>query len=457
VVRTAAALVAVGLAAVACSSGAVAGSPASTSTSTSTTSTTVLDPGPGPTNLDGVSINLDPIVRPLGRTPNTTVNPGTGATQTGLDTPTALTPRPGRNQLWIAERPGRVRILSIDTTWDKATGKTKRTGYTLLPGAALDISSLTTTDGERGLLGLAFSTDGRTLFVDHTADNGDIVVAAYTVDDKRTFSGGTNGPPPKATDVVSIDPASRRELLTIAHQENTNHNGGQLLLGPDGYLYIGVGDGGGSGDVPGNAQNTDVLLGKILRIDPAGAALGAPYAIPPDNPFAAGGGKPEIYLWGVRNPWRFSFDRTKGDLWIGDVGQGAVEEVDWLPSTANAGRGANLGWNWYEGTTRFRTDGTPPDGMVGPLFTYTHDSGRCSITGGFVYRGTDVPKLTGTYVYGDYCTGEVRGLLARKGIGLADKELSTDVAPNTLTSFGQDEQGELYVLSSDGTLFRVVA
>src|SRR6478735_8923831 len=158
VVRTAAALVALSLAAVACSSGDVVGSPASTSTSSSTTSTTVLDPGPGPTNLDGVSINLDPIVRPLGLTTTTTVDPKTGAVPTGLDAPTALTPRPGRNQLWIAERPGRVRILSIDTTWDKATGKTKRTGYTLLPGAALEISSQTSTDGDRGLLGLAFST-----------------------------------------------------------------------------------------------------------------------------------------------------------------------------------------------------------------------------------------------------------------------------------------------------------
>jgi hypothetical protein len=353
-----------------------------------------------------------------------------------------------------------VRVLSVDTTWDRTTGKTKHTGYTLLPGAVLDLSALTTTDGERGLLGIAFSTDGRTLYVDHTATNGDIEVAAYTVEDASSFSGGTGVRAPQADTVIKIDPASRRDLLTISHRENANHNGGQLVLGPDGYLYVGVGDGGGSGDVPGNAQNTDSLLGKILRIDPAGAALGTAYAIPADNPFVAGGGKPEIYLWGVRNPWRFSFDRGDGDLWIGDVGQGAVEEIDWLPASSGAGRGYNLGWNWFEGDTRFTTDGTPPKGLVDPLHTYTHDNGRCSITGGYVYRGTAVPKLAdtgGTYVYGDYCTGEIRGLLSRKGIVLDDRALGADVKPGTLVSFGEDEQGELYALSADGTLYLVVA
>ncbi len=309
----------------------------------------MLDPGPGPTTLQGVSVSLDPIVRPLDhdhRRPHDRLSP------TGLDSPIAMASRVGRNQLWIAERDGRVRILSIDTTWDRATGKTKHTGYTLLPGAALDISSLTTTDGERGLLGIAFSTDGRTLYVDHTATNGDIQVASYAVEDQRAFSGGDGVKPPQASTVVKVDPASRQTLLTIPHQQASNHNGGQLVLGPDGYLYVGVGDGGGAGDTAGNAQNTDTLLGKILRIDPAGAALGSPYAIPADNPFVAGGGRPEIFLYGVRNPWRFSFDSVTGDLWVADVGQGAVEEINWLPASAGAGRGANLGWNWFEGDTR---------------------------------------------------------------------------------------------------------
>lgn len=464
VVRSSAAIAALMLVAVACSSVADRTS-TSTTTSSSTTSTTVLDPGPGPTSLEGVSISLEPIARSAtaakSATTTTSINPATGAvttedTPTGLDSPTALASRPGRNQLWIAERSGQVRILSIDTTWDKPTGTTKHTGYTLLPGNALDLSSLTTTDGERGLLGLAFSTDGRTLYVDHTAANGDIIVAAYTVVDTSTFSGGPGVSTPKAENVVTIDPASRVVLLTIPHRDNANHNGGQLALGPDGYLYIGVGDGGGSGDVPGNAQNTEVLLGKILRIDPAAGSAGASYAIPVDNPFVVGGGRPEIFLTGVRNPWRFSFDKLNGDLWLGDVGQNAIEEIDWLPASSGGGRGANLGWNWFEGDTRFRTDGTAPKGTIEPLKTYGHDGGRCSITGGYVYRGTEVANLEGTYLYGDYCTGEIRGLLARRGIALDDRQLG-EVAAGTLVSFGQDDQGELYVLSADGTLYRVNA
>lgn len=453
-VRSAAAVVALGLVAAACSSVGSSSATTSSSTSTSTTSTTVLDPGPGPTTLQGVTVSLDPIVRPV---TTTSVDPTTGSAPTGLDSPVAMASRVGRNQLWIAERSGRVRILSIDTTFDKATGRTKHTGYTLLPGAVLDISALTTTDGERGLLGIAFSSDGRTLYVDHTATNGDIQVASYAIVDKRAFSGGDGVRAPQADTVVAIDPASRQTLLTIAHQQAANHNGGQLALGPDGYLYVGVGDGGGAGDTAGNAQNTDTLLGKILRIDPAGAALGSLYAIPADNPFAGGGGRPEIYLYGVRNPWRFSFDTANGDLWVADVGQGAVEEIDWLPASSGAGRGANLGWNWFEGDTRFRSDGTPPEGTIDPIHTYNHDAGRCSVTGGYEYRGTDVPALADTYVYGDYCTGEVRGLLARKGIVLDDQTLSTTVKPGTLVSFGQDDQGELYVLSADGTLYKVTA
>jgi glucose/arabinose dehydrogenase len=282
------------------------------------------------------------------------------------------------------------------------------------------------------------------------------VVAAYTVEDKTAFSGGTGGPPPKADSVVAVDPNSRRVLVTIPHTENSNHNGGQLQRGPDGYLYIGVGDGGGSGDVPGNAQNTEVMLGKILRIDPSTPAPALPYAIPVDNPFAEGGGLPEIFLWGVRNPWRFSFDRANQDLWVADVGQEAVEEIDWLPAAAGGGRGANLGWNWMEGTSEYRTDGTAPAGLVAPLHTYGHQAGACSITGGYVYRGSEVPGLFGTYLYGDYCTGQMRGLLSRKGIVLDDQPLGA-LDPNTLVSFGEDDQGELYVISSTGTVYRVVA
>ncbi|HEY6531018.1 MAG TPA: PQQ-dependent sugar dehydrogenase [Acidimicrobiales bacterium] len=383
------------------------------------------------------SIRLDPVI------PN------------GLDYPTAMVQRPGRNQWWIAERPGRIRVATVNSSRNRATGEIKQEGITLLPGAVLDISSTTSTDGERGLLGIAFSTDGRTLYVDHTSQEGDVVVAAYAVEDLRAFAGpGT--PPPVAT-VVKIDPASRVELLDIEHKENTNHNGGQLVLGPDGYLYIGVGDGGGTGDPENRAQDKDSLLGKILRIDPAGGNLGQRYAVPPDNPFVAGGGRPEIHLYGVRNPWRFSFDRETGALWVADVGQGAIEEINRLPADTAAGRGANLGWSWFEGDQRFRPEGTPPRGLVKPLHTYDHSEGRCSITGGFVYRGVDLEdELGAVYVYGDYCTGEIRGLLSRQGVVLADRGLGAGAGQNGLVSFAQDEQGELYVLAANGSISKIV-
>jgi glucose/arabinose dehydrogenase len=434
----ASAAVALALVAAACTSADGGGAPATTSSTTSSsTTTTAVDPGPGPMSLDGVGIRLETAV-------------------TGLADPTSVAVRPMRDQLWVTERSGKVRIVSIDTEWDRANGRAKRTGYTLLPGAALDLSGLTTTDGERGLLGLAFSSDGRTLYLDHTATNGDVVVASYAVEDLRPASTSAGVTPPPASSVVKIDPASRVELLRIPHGEQSNHNGGQLVLGPDGYLYVGVGDGGGAGDPDGSAQDLESLTGKILRIDPTAGSLAGPYGIPPTNPYAQGGGRPEIYLSGVRNPWRFSFDRANGDLWVADVGQNQYEEIDWLPGYFGAGLGANLGWNWFEGDQRFTTDGTPPDGLVAPLHTYTHDGGACAVTGGYVYRGTAVADLDGVYLYGDYCTGQIRGLLARSGIVLDDRALGAGVPANTLVSFGQDDQEELYVLSSGGTLSKVV-
>lgn len=468
--RVAAVVAAVALVGAACSSGDASSSGTTSTTVAPTTTTTAPGPGPGPTSLDGVAVRLQTIVAPgpaggvATSTTTTTIDPTKGEI-TFLTSPTAMAPRNGRDQIWIAERGGTVRILTVNTEWDAAVGRAKRTGYTLLPGNALDLSALTTSDGERGLLGLAFSSDGRTLYVDHTATNGDIVVAAYTVVDGQPYSGGANGPPPKAETVAKVDPASRRVLLTIPHQDASNHNGGQLALGPDGYLYVGVGDGGGSGDPNGNAQNLDTLLGKILRIDAATfVPLQTPYAVPVDNPYAQGGGQPEIYLSGVRNPWRFSFDRANGDLWVADVGQDQIEEIDWLPRRYGGGRGANLGWNWFEGNQRYRTDGTPPDGTVKAFQTYPHANGACSITGGYVYRGTGVPSLVAAsaeggsvYVYGDYCTGQVRGLLSRGGLVVADAPLGVGTAANALVSFGQDDDGELYVLAADGTLSKVVA
>lgn len=426
------------------------------------TTTTLGDPGPGPTSID-TSLRLDPIV--------------TG----GLDTPTAVVNRPMRNQLWIGEKAGRVRVITLETDWDLGEGRVKRGGYKLESGAVLDISGLVDTEGERGLLGLAFSTDAQTLFVDYTDTNGDVVVASYTVTDSAAVPPTTTttttvrprqtttttavdpaapttttDPPRGQLGVTTIDPSSRIELLTIPHADKTNHNGGQLAIGPDGYLYIGVGDGGGSGDPEGDAQDPESLLGKILRIDPGQSSIIAPYNIPPTNPYIDGGGLPEVWILGVRNPWRFSFDRSSGDLWIGDPGESSLEEIDRLPRSTGPGRGANLGWNWFEGSTRFAKDGTPPDNLVAPIHTYPHSDGACSVIGGYVYRGPAIPSLQGTYIFGDYCTGEVSGLLSRRGIFLDTEALGPKVDQNSLVSFGQDDQGELYVLSSSGSLFRLV-
>jgi glucose/arabinose dehydrogenase len=428
------------LGAVACSSDTEGtAAPTTSSLTTVAPTTTTIDPASQDliASFKKTTVRLEPVI------------------PTGLSSPTAMVPRPGRNQLWIAERSGQIRVATINSTRNGATGAVTQTGITLLPGDALDVSSLTSTDGERGLLGLAFSTDGRVLYVDHTARNGDITVSAYQVTDVKAFAGP--GTPPPVASVVKVDPASRFPLLTVEHRENSNHNGGQLVLGPDGYLYVGIGDGGGNGDPNGNAQNKDSLLGKILRIDPAGATLGQPYGIPSDNRFAAGGGRPEIHLFGVRNPWRFSFDRDTGALWVADVGQDSVEEIDRLAAETGAGSGANLGWNWFEGDQRFTTDGTPPKGLVKPLFTYDHSNGRCSITGGYVYRGSAIAKLQGVYVYGDYCTGEIRGLLSRNGVVLADRALGATAGANGLVSFAQDDQGELYVLSSNGSISRIIS
>ena len=390
-VRSAAAVVALGLVAAACSSTGSSSPATSSSTSTSTTSTTVLDPGPGPTTLQGVTISLDPIVRPVA---TTSVDPTTGSAPTGLDSPVAMASRAGRNQLWIAERGGRVRILSIDTTWDRVTGRTKHTGYTLLPGAALDISALTTTDGERGLLGIAFSSDGRTLYVDHTATNGDIQVASYAIEDKRAFSGGDGVKAPQADTVVGIDPASRRTLLTIPHQQASNHNGGQLVLGPDGYLYIGVGDGGGAGDTAGQRPEHR----HPARQDPAHRprrrrprlALRHPRRQPLRR-LAVAARRSTSTACATRGASR-STAPTATCGWPTSARARSRRSTGCRPAPAPAGAPTWAGTG-SRATRAFRTDGTPPKGTVGPLHTYTHDAGRCSVTGGYEYRGTEVPAL----------------------------------------------------------------
>jgi len=342
-----------------------------------------------------------------------------------LQEPTVLLPRPEDKRLYAAERAGRVRML-------------RRSGdrLTVVDRPVLDISGDTTTEAERGLLGLAFSADGATLYISHTNRRGDSRVEAY-----RMRSDGT------------ADARSKRVLIA-QEQPFPNHNGGNIVLGPDGYLYFGLGDGGLADDPQNRAQNPKELLGKVLRIDPRGAHGDTPYAIPAGNPYRKGGGRPEIFLSGVRNPWRFSFDRATGDLWIGDVGQNAVEEVDHLPKGAGAGR--NLGWSGYEGSVSYREgDGRRPARSVPPVFEYRHDDGGCSITGGFVYRGTRIRTLAGAYVFADYCAGQLRALRLGKDAKVADERLlGAEVAQPI--SFAQDADGELYVLSQQGPISRLV-
>jgi glucose/arabinose dehydrogenase len=373
------------------------------------------DPGPGPTTITGVNVRLEPVVT--------------------LDTPVALVPRSGTDDLYVAEQGGKVRIVRVKRTIDAKTNAVTHTTYSVDPASVLDLSDTTDPDGERGLLGLVFSSDGRRLYVDYTDHDGNSHVVEYPMTGDKA------------------DARNPRELLFV-RQPFPNHNGGSLAIGPDGFLYIGFGDGGSSGDPNGNGQNTNTLLGKILRIDPEARTGDLPYAIPDGNPFVHGGGAPEVWLYGVRNPWRFSFDGP--DLWIGDVGQNLIEEIDLLRPTADggeAGKGANLGWNRMEGSQPFE-GGTPPAGAIAPILDYPHSGGNCSVIGGFVYRGRAVPALQGVYVFGDYCLGELRGLLQRNGTKLDERSLGVTVGQG-LTSFGQDNDGELYVLNSSGPVVKI--
>lgn len=413
--------------------------------------TTTADPGPGPTSFDA-DLELTMVV-------------------SGLDDPIAVVARPMRNQLWIAERRGRVRVVTRNTTWNQATGKAERTGYTLESDPVLDITALTTTDGTRGLLSLAFSTDGSTLYIHQSGLDGELIIARYTVTDPLDYSGA----PPRTSDTTStssgastttpmttmpgpigrpaIDPASRVELLNVEHERALQHYGGQLALGPDGYLYISTG-GTGRGIPLGASQDPYSLHGKILRIDPTVAGDGRTYSIPSDNPFADGGGAPEIWAMGLRNPWRFSFDRTTGDMWIGDVGKDEVEEIDRI--THDSAPGVNLGFPVREGDQPYQEgiDGgvTAFSALTEPVLVYPHTEERCAVIGGFMYRGTAVNGLDGVYLYADYCTGAIRGLLSRNSVILEDKRLSISVEPSTINGFGEDDQGELYVLTTAGTL-----
>ena len=336
----------------------------------------------------------------------------------------------GSGRIFVVEQGGRIRILDNGV---------------VLPVPFLDLASLNpprlVAGGEQGLLSVVFppgfSSKGY-FYVNYTrSGDGATVVARYRV---------------SIGDANAADPASEEVVLTIS-QPFANHNGGQLAFGPDGYLYIGMGDGGSGGDPMNNGQAPGTLLGKLLRIDVESGV--APYGIPPTNPFLGRTGyRPEIWALGLRNPWRFSFDRGTGDLYLGDVGQGTVEEVDFQPAGDPGGR--NYGWNVMEGDRCYPpgTVGCNRSGLALPVFVYDHSLG-CSVTGGHVVRGSAFPSLQGVYLFGDYCSGRIWGI-RKNGAGW-DNALLADTTLN-ISTFGEDESGNVYVVNhTSGDLLKVLS
>ncbi|MET1231793.1 MAG: PQQ-dependent sugar dehydrogenase [Candidatus Limnocylindrales bacterium] len=332
----------------------------------------------------------------------------------------------GTDRLFVVEKRGTIRVIQNGA---------------VLPGYFMDIRSLVANIGERGLLGLAFHPDfetNRRLFVYYTRNGGDIIVARYTTNAART----------------DVDEGSGRYLMRIEHSAQTNHNGGALAFGPSGYLFIAVGDGGGSGD-PGNdaQEKSTTLLGKILRINVNGTGAGRynRYSIPSTNPFkGAIPGRGEIWAYGLRNPWRISFDRGTGKLFIADVGENRYEEVDREPAGFTGGR--NYGWSIMEGKHCFRPSKCPMAGDRLPILEYAHSNGNCSITGGYVYRGSAYPNLAGQYVFADWCSGRI-WTVPHAG---TTKTQRANTSVN-ITSFGESESGELYAVTSSGAVYRVQA
>ena len=324
----------------------------------------------------------------------------------------------GSGRLFVVEQTGAIHILGEDGA--------------VLPEPFLDIGRLVTNGFEQGLLGLAFHpghAQNGNFFVNYTDLRGDTVVARYSVSDDPNVA----------------DAASATTILTVA-QPYRNHNGGHLAFGPDGYLYIGLGDGGAGGDPHGNGQNLGTLLGKMLRID---VEADEPYGIPPGNPFTGRRERPEIWAYGLRNPWRYSFDRATGDLYIGDVGQGAYEEIDFQP--AGSAGGENYGWNFMEGLHPY--EGDAPDGLTPPVAEYAQSEGGCTVVGGYVYRGPQLPELSGMYFFGDFCSGLIWALY-RAPSGDWQRVQMFESGLN-ISSFGEDEAGELYVMDLNGGVYRL--
>jgi glucose/arabinose dehydrogenase len=389
----------------------------------------------------------DPGIPSAPATPSTPANGGQSPTTPGTPTPPAaplklalskqsatvsnpvyIAAPTGDNRLFVVERSGRIQVVINDQTQ---------------AAPLLDISNRISTDGERGLLSMAFDPQFPSngfFYVFFTEPNGSIAIERLKM---------------SATLANRADPASALRIITIAHPTHNNHNGGQVAFGPDGMLYLGTGDGGSAGDPNNNAQNLTSLLGKILRLDVRNSNTGAPYAIPSSNPFASNnGGRAEIWAYGLRNPWRFSFDPPTGQLYIADVGQNRREEINAVAATA---AGINYGWVIMEGNLCYSNAGCNMSGLQLPVFDYDHgdnDVNGCSIIGGMVYRGTALPGLEGSYLYSDYCKGFLHSLVVTSGkAGTPTVWTIPDIGQ--VVSFGSDGAGEPYLIASSG-LYRIV-
>lgn len=366
-------------------------------------------------------------------TPITTVRVASGLTR-----PIGVFHAPGdSSRLFIIEKQGSIRILQNGA---------------ILPTPFLDVDAITgggtSTSSEQGLLGLAFHPDyanNGVFYIDHTNNSGNTVIAEYQASANPNVA----------------NPASRRELLTIA-QPFTNHNGGWIAFGPDDYLYISMGDGGSAGDPGNRAQNIDLLLGKMLRIDVDGNnSSNGQYGLPPSNPFVGVAGADEVWAYGLRNAWRNSFDRQTGDLWIADVGQGTWEEVNFQP--ANSTGGENYGWRCYEGNATYNSAGCGPASNYDfPIHVYSHANG-CSITGGYVYRGCKMPENHGAYFFADYCSNIIWSLRYNGIVAMDLTNRTAELAPGgglsitSITSFGEDADGEIYICDQNGgEIFKIV-
>ncbi len=340
---------------------------------------------------------------------------------TGFMSPVEITHPVNDTRLFVVEQGGIIKIVNSD-------GTVNASPFLTLTSATI------TSGGERGLLGLAFHPNYATngyFYVNYTNTAGNTVVARYTA---------------SSTDPNVANVSSATILLTV-NQPFSNHNGGTIKFGPDGYLYIGMGDGGGAGDTGNRAQNINENLGKMLRIDVDSAS---PYGIPPTNPYVGIAGNDEIWSIGMRNPWKFSFNRLNGDLWVADVGQSAAEEINKIASPLTPG--LNFGWRCYEGNAVYDTSsGTCPSytATVAPVTQYSHSFGRCSITGGYFYTGTANPNFANNYFFADYCTGEI-GMISTSGTITWGYD-----APNVITTFGEDKEGELYV-AVGGTIYKII-